>query len=233
MAALLLVGCAGDDSAAEETTDTVTLPAFSNARVYWLRDGKVWPVLREVQASSDADDGGHGRARRPDRALRSKKSSSSQRRFPSEPRPRFWSRTELRPSSWTRSCRPRLVLRSSTPSRSFRPSSPSRSTATSYTRGGLRGADPVRPRRVAAWRSRRSRARFAPKARRTRSRRTFTYELTDTDGTHRRRELRHRHLWHGYPRDLRVHDKAATPCLSTAIELCSSSSRARPRTARG
>ncbi len=53
LAALLLVGCAGDDSAAEETS-TVTLPAFSNARVYWLLDGEVWPVVREVQASDDA-----------------------------------------------------------------------------------------------------------------------------------------------------------------------------------
>ena len=53
LAALLLVGCADDDSPAEET-DTVTLPAFSNARVYWLLDGKVWPVVREVQASDDA-----------------------------------------------------------------------------------------------------------------------------------------------------------------------------------
>ena len=41
-------------TAPPRTTDTVTLPAFSNARVYWLRDGKVWPVLREVQASGDA-----------------------------------------------------------------------------------------------------------------------------------------------------------------------------------
>ena len=54
LAALLLVGCAGDDNASEETTDTVTLPAFGNARVYWLLDGKVWPALREVQASGDA-----------------------------------------------------------------------------------------------------------------------------------------------------------------------------------
>ena len=53
VAALLLVGCAGDDSAAEETS-TVTLPASSNARVYWLLDGKVWPALREIQASGDA-----------------------------------------------------------------------------------------------------------------------------------------------------------------------------------
>ena len=52
LAALLLVGCAGDDNAAEETS-TVTLPAFGNARVYWLLDGKVWPVTREVQASDD------------------------------------------------------------------------------------------------------------------------------------------------------------------------------------
>ena len=53
LAALLLAGCAGDDSTADETS-TVTLPAFSNARVYWLLDGKVWPVVREVQASDDA-----------------------------------------------------------------------------------------------------------------------------------------------------------------------------------
>jgi Immunoglobulin-like domain of bacterial spore germination/Sporulation and spore germination len=53
--ALLLGGCAGGDDAAEETTGsvTVTLPAFSTARVYWLRDGKVWPVAREVQASGE------------------------------------------------------------------------------------------------------------------------------------------------------------------------------------
>ena len=50
LAALLLVGCGDGDSPADETT-AVTLPAFSNARVYWLLDGKVWPVLREVQAS--------------------------------------------------------------------------------------------------------------------------------------------------------------------------------------
>ena len=53
LTAVLLAGCAGDDSTAEETS-TVTLPAFSNARVYWLLDGKVWPVVREVQASDDA-----------------------------------------------------------------------------------------------------------------------------------------------------------------------------------
>ena len=55
LTSLLLVGCAGDDNAAEETTDTeVTLPASSTGRVYWLRDGKVWPVQREIQASGDA-----------------------------------------------------------------------------------------------------------------------------------------------------------------------------------
>jgi len=55
-AGLLLAGCSGGDESARETTDsvTVTLPAFSNARVYWLLDGKVWPAHREVQASGDA-----------------------------------------------------------------------------------------------------------------------------------------------------------------------------------
>jgi germination protein M len=53
--ALLLGGCAGDENAADQTTDsaTVTLPAFSTARVYWLRDGKVWPAAREVEASGE------------------------------------------------------------------------------------------------------------------------------------------------------------------------------------
>ena len=53
--ALLLGGCAGGDEAADETTtdSTVTLPAFSTARVYWLRDGKVWPAAREVETSGE------------------------------------------------------------------------------------------------------------------------------------------------------------------------------------
>jgi len=53
-AALLLSACGGDDEATATETDAVTLPAFSNAKVYWLLDGKVWPALREVQASDDA-----------------------------------------------------------------------------------------------------------------------------------------------------------------------------------
>ena len=54
--ALLLGGCAGGDEAADETTTdsvTVTLPALTTARVYWLRDGKVWPAAREVEASGE------------------------------------------------------------------------------------------------------------------------------------------------------------------------------------
>jgi germination protein M len=42
-----LVGCDGGDERA--TTDTVTTPPTTNdVRVYFLRDGMVWPVLREV-----------------------------------------------------------------------------------------------------------------------------------------------------------------------------------------
>jgi len=46
---LTLAGCARDDDVATTTTDT-TLPAptSSDVRVYFLRDGKVWPALREV-----------------------------------------------------------------------------------------------------------------------------------------------------------------------------------------
>ena len=53
-AALLLSACGGDDAPTATDTDTVTLPALSDARVYWLLDGKVWPAHREVQASDDA-----------------------------------------------------------------------------------------------------------------------------------------------------------------------------------
>lgn len=49
--AFVLVGCAGDDDST--TTDTLPVPAVTNdARVYFLRDGKVWPVLREVPTES-------------------------------------------------------------------------------------------------------------------------------------------------------------------------------------
>ena len=53
-AGLLVSGCGGDDEPVATDTETVTLPAFSTARVYWLVDGKVWPARREVQASDDA-----------------------------------------------------------------------------------------------------------------------------------------------------------------------------------
>jgi germination protein M len=53
-AALLLSACGGDDESTATDTDTITLPASSDARVYWLLDGKVWPAHREVQASDDA-----------------------------------------------------------------------------------------------------------------------------------------------------------------------------------
>ena len=45
---LLVAGCGGGD---EGTTDTgtITAPAeTTDIRVYWLRDGKVWPTLREI-----------------------------------------------------------------------------------------------------------------------------------------------------------------------------------------
>ena len=49
-AALLLVGCGGDDEATTTETTTTTPPVEAVVfKVYWLRDGKVWPVLREVE----------------------------------------------------------------------------------------------------------------------------------------------------------------------------------------
>ncbi len=43
VAALLAVGCGGDDAQA------------TDLRVYWLRDGKVWPALREVETAEPTD----------------------------------------------------------------------------------------------------------------------------------------------------------------------------------
>ena len=48
-AALLAAGCGGDEESTPTDTDTTTVPAeTTELRVYWLRDGKVWPARREV-----------------------------------------------------------------------------------------------------------------------------------------------------------------------------------------
>jgi germination protein M len=51
--ALVAAGCGGDDDALTTTdTTTTTAPAeTTEVRVYWLRDGKVWPALREVDTT--------------------------------------------------------------------------------------------------------------------------------------------------------------------------------------
>ena len=55
LAVLLLTGCAGDESAApSETTTTPTPAATVGGRVYWLREGRVWPVARELNAPAVA-----------------------------------------------------------------------------------------------------------------------------------------------------------------------------------
>jgi germination protein M len=53
-AGLLLAGCGDDDATDTTATDTVTLPASSAGKVYWLREGKVWPVARELPATDTA-----------------------------------------------------------------------------------------------------------------------------------------------------------------------------------
>jgi germination protein M len=54
LVSLVLAGCGGDDSTDATSTDTITLPASSPGMVYWLRDGKVWPVARELPATDAA-----------------------------------------------------------------------------------------------------------------------------------------------------------------------------------
>jgi len=47
---LLASGCGGNDEATPTDTGTTTTPSETVAlKVYWLRDGKVWPALREVE----------------------------------------------------------------------------------------------------------------------------------------------------------------------------------------
>jgi germination protein M len=48
---LLAAGCGGDDEASETTTTTTAPVETAEIRVYFLRDGKVWPVLREVDTA--------------------------------------------------------------------------------------------------------------------------------------------------------------------------------------
>ena len=53
VAALLLAGCGGDEEATPTDTDTATAPAeTTELRVYWLRDGKLWPALREIDQTT-------------------------------------------------------------------------------------------------------------------------------------------------------------------------------------
>lgn len=51
-AVILVAGCGGgDDDATSTATDTTTPAETTELRVYWLRDEKVWPALREVKGN--------------------------------------------------------------------------------------------------------------------------------------------------------------------------------------
>ncbi|MDH4341283.1 MAG: GerMN domain-containing protein [Thermoleophilia bacterium] len=52
-AALFVAGCGGGnaESTSTDTETTTTAAATTALRVYWLRDGTVWPVAREVEAT--------------------------------------------------------------------------------------------------------------------------------------------------------------------------------------
>jgi germination protein M len=54
VALALLAGCGGDEDASTNDTTTTTAPTeTATVRVYWLRDGKVWPAMRTVDATDD------------------------------------------------------------------------------------------------------------------------------------------------------------------------------------
>jgi germination protein M len=46
--ALLVAGCGGGDDGTTDTGTTTAPAETTDLRVYWLRDGKVWPALREI-----------------------------------------------------------------------------------------------------------------------------------------------------------------------------------------
>ncbi len=46
---LVVAGCAGGDESATETETTTPPVETTEVRVYWLREGKVWPAAREVE----------------------------------------------------------------------------------------------------------------------------------------------------------------------------------------
>jgi germination protein M len=49
----LAAGCGGKETTPADTGTTTTPVATTEVRVYWLRDGKVWPALREVSGAGD------------------------------------------------------------------------------------------------------------------------------------------------------------------------------------
>jgi hypothetical protein len=52
---VLVAGCGGDEEVTSTETVTTTVPSLTtDGRVYWLRDGKVWAVARELEAPGGA-----------------------------------------------------------------------------------------------------------------------------------------------------------------------------------
>ena len=51
---ILATGCGGDDEQTATATTTAPTTQTVPARVYWLRDGKVWPVARDIETPAVA-----------------------------------------------------------------------------------------------------------------------------------------------------------------------------------
>jgi germination protein M len=54
---LVAAGCGGGEKATEPTETLPTVGQKTEVRVYWLRDGKVWPVRREVDTTGGVING--------------------------------------------------------------------------------------------------------------------------------------------------------------------------------
>ena len=81
VALVLVAGCGGDDDASTDTTTTAPSET-TTVRVYWLRDGKVWPAMREVEETDDLLNAALDELRAGPDPSRSRASSTSPRLFP-------------------------------------------------------------------------------------------------------------------------------------------------------
>ena len=201
---MILAGC-GDDSTEATSTDTVTLPASSAGKVYWLRDGKVWPVARELPATDTEAAAAAALLDGPSAEEESELDATTA--IPAD----TGSRTSRSPTAW----------RSVTVSGDLSTEALAQIVYTltqfptvdsveidgkTYTRADFEDQTPaILVESPLPFDAVTSPIRATGTANTFEA--TFNYEVNDADRQGRRRELRHGDLGHRHARDVRVHDE--------------------------